>query len=179
MGLFDKLFKNKKEGDLPPTPKWKSNLKDNALRQILLSIELHEIEIAITDACKTYINKEHVDFTIGSLRREITNSGLTIQFLHEQLRTKKIMIIRFGINLLNKFDGQPIEEEYPIGESVPKSQRSKVVETYGVGIGFGIKYAIYLYFLENNPKGLIHFLEKERIPMAKKFCKTLEDLYKL
>ena len=26
MGLFDKLFKNKKEDDFPPTPKWKPNL---------------------------------------------------------------------------------------------------------------------------------------------------------
>ena len=143
-----------------------------------MSSELLEIEKAITDACNTYINKKFVDFTIGILRREITNSGLTIEFLQEQLRTRKIMVIKFGINLLNKLDGQPIEEEYPIGESVPKSQRPEVVATQGVGIGFGIKYVIYLYFLENNPKGLIHFLEKERIPKAKKFCHTLEDLYK-
>ena len=153
-------------------------MTDNAIKDILVSNELSEIEVAITNECETYINKDYIDFTISTLRREISNSGLTIEYIREELRLKKDSIIKLGIRILNALKDKPIDEEYPKGESVPKSQQPQVISSHGVGIGFGVKYAIYLDFLENKPKELIEYIKKERIPKASKFCRTLEKLYK-
>lgn len=152
-------------------------MTDDAIKALLLSQELSEIETAITGECETYINKDHIDFTIGSLRREINNSGLSIEYIREQLHSKKDSIIAFGIRFFDKFKNAPNEEEYPKGESVPKSQRPQVISSHGVGIGFGVKYSIYYDFLTNRPKELIDFVKKERIPKANKFCKTLSEFY--
>ena len=157
--------------------KRKLPMTDDAIKDLLLSPDLSEIETAITRECETYINKDHIDFTIGSLRREINNSGLSIEYIRKHLYSKKDSIITFGIRFLNRFKDAPIEEEYPKGESVPKSQRPQVISSHGVGIGFGVKYAIYYDFLINRPKELIDFVKKERIPKANKFCKTLKELY--
>ena len=150
---------------------------DNEIENILYSKELLEIETSIASQCKTYVNKEFVEFTIGILRREISNSGLTLDYIRQLLSLRKGSIIRFGIQLLNNLKGKPIEEEYPKGERVPKTNKPEIISSQGVGIGFGIKYAIYLDYLENRPKDLINYLTKERIPKANKFSKILGKLY--
>jgi len=152
-------------------------MTDRAIKEILISNELSEIEVAITKECKTYVNKEHIDFTIGVLRREIDNSGLTITYIREQLKLKKDSIIKLGIQLLKVLRDKPIEEEYPQGEEAPAREKTKTISSNGLGVGFGVKYAIYLDFLENNPNELPAYIKKERIPNAAKFAKTLAQLY--
>jgi hypothetical protein len=152
-------------------------MTDDEIRNILNSNELSEIEAYITSECKTYVNKEFIDFTIDILRREITNSGLAITYIEQQLVLKKDLIIKLGIKILKTLRNKPIEEEYPKGEEIPRNEKSKVITSHGVGIGFGVKYAIYLDFLENNPKELIQFIKKERIPNAEKFSKMLQKFF--
>ena len=158
-----------------------TNLKflvtDHEIEDILYSKELFEIEASIASHCKTYVNKKFVEFTIGILRREISNSGLTLDYIRQMLSLRKGSIIKFGVQILNNLKGKPIEEEYPKGERVPKSNKLEIISSQGVGIGFGIKYAIYLDYLENRPKELINYLTKERIPKANKFSKILDKLY--
>ena len=152
-------------------------MADNAIKEILSSNELSEIEVAITNECKTYVNKEHIDFTIGIVRREIANSDLTIDFIRKQLSLKKDAIIKLGIQILKAQRGKSYEEEYPKGEIPPEGGKTKIISSNGVGVGFGIKYAIYLDYLENKPKDLTEYLKKERIPYAAKFSKNLFELY--
>jgi hypothetical protein len=152
-------------------------MTDRAIKEILISNELSEIEVAITIECNTYVNKEYIDFAIGVVRREIDNSGLPITYIREQLKLKKGSIIKLGIQILKFARNKPIEEEYPQGEEPPASEKTKTVSSNGIGVGFGIKYAIYLDFLERNPKELPAYIKKERIPNAAKFAKTLTQLY--
>jgi len=152
-------------------------MTDNGIKAILISNELSEIEVAITNECESYVNKEHIDFTIGIVRREIANSDLTITFIREQLSLKKDAIIKLGIQILKALKGKAREEEYPKGEMPRGGGKTKIISSNGIGVGFGIKYAIYLYYLENKPKELTEYLKKERIPKAAKFSKTLVELY--
>lgn len=133
--------------------------------------------MTITNECETYVNKDYIDFTIAILRKEIENSGLTIEYIREQLLLKKKSIIKLGIQILNALKDKPIEEEYPKAQGIPGSKRPQIISSYGVGIGFGVKYAIYLDFLETKPKELIDYIKKEKIPKANKFYKTLQELY--
>ena len=153
-------------------------MTDNEIKELLISKDLSAIENDIALACNTYINKDFIDLTISSLRREISNSEISLNHIHQLLISKRDPIIKFGIRLYNTQKDAPLQEEYPVGEEIPKSQRPKVIASLGIGVGFGIKYAIYLHFLETNPNGLLDYLKKERIPKAQKFCKTLERIYK-
>ena len=152
-------------------------MTDKAIKTILTSAELTEIENAITKHSETYVNKEYIDFTVNILRGEIENSGLTIDYIRNQLLLKKTQIIKLGINILETLKNKPIEEEYPKGEEIPNSEKSIIISSHGIGIGFGIKYAIYLDFLENRPKELLDYIKKDRIPKADKFYKSLVKLY--
>ncbi len=152
-------------------------MTDSEIKEVLKSDELSQIEESITEVCKTYVNKEFIDFTIGVVRREITNSNLSLEYLKKQIAEKKESLIKFGIRFMLASKNAPIEEEYPEGEGVPRNERPKVISSQGFGIGFGIKYAIYLDFLENNPKELINYIKKERIPKAQKLNDLLIKLY--
>src|SRR4030095_8182992 len=146
-------------------------MTENEIKELLASNDLSVIEDDIALACNTYVNKSLMDFTIGILRREISNSEISLNHIHHLLRSKRDSIVKFGIRLYNSLKDGPIEEEYPVGEEIPKSERPKDIASLGMGVGFGIKYAIYLHFLETNPSELLAYLKKERIPRAQKFCK--------
>jgi hypothetical protein len=152
-------------------------MNDRAIREILISSELSEIEVAITDECNTYVNKEFIDISIGFIRREIDNSCLPISYIREQLKLKREKIIKLGIQILKYTREETLEEEYPGEEEPSEIEKTKIVSSNGIGIGFGIKYAIYLDFLESNPKELLTFIRKERIPNAAKFAQALAKLY--
>jgi len=152
-------------------------MTDNDIKELLNSKELSVIEDTVSGMCKMYVNKEFIDFTIGILRREISNSGLSLEYIRSYFRLKKDLIIKFGIKLNNTLKNTPLEEEYPAGEGIPKSEKSKVIASHGLGIGFSVKYAIYLHFLETNPNDLLDYIKKERIPKAQKFHNTLKEIY--
>ena len=117
-------------------------MTDKEIKYLLNSNELSEIETSIIGECRTYTNKEFNKFTIDILRREITNFGLKLEYLKQQLVLKKELIIKLGIQILNALKDQPIEEEYSNGEVLHKSERPKTIGSYGVSNGFGVKYAI-------------------------------------
>lgn len=156
-------------------------MNNNEIKNLLNSDELSVIEDEISSACKTYVNKEFIDQSIGILRRQISNSGLGLSNIHNQLISKRLSIIEFGIKFYSTSKvsiGSPIDEEYPKGEEIPKSLRSKVISSHGLGVGFGVVYAIYLHFLETDSNKLAEFLKKERIPNSDKYCKSLIKLFR-
>ncbi len=107
--------------------------------------------------------------------------GFELSNIQNQLISKRLSIIEFGIKFYSTSKvsiGSPIDEEYPRGEEIPKSLRSKVISSHGLGVGFGVVYAIYLHFLETDSNKLAEFLKKERIPNSDKYCKSLIKLYR-
>lgn len=154
-------------------------MNDRDIREILISSELSEIEVAIADECNTYVNKEFIDISIGFIRREVDNSCLPISYIREQLKLKKEKIIKLGIQIIKYTREEMIEEEYPEEEEPSEIEKTKIVSSNGIGVGFGIKYAIYLDFLESSPKELLTFIRKERIPNASKFAEALTKLYSM
>jgi hypothetical protein len=150
---------------------------DKEILQLMSGQMVSEIENKIATDVGSFVNREFVDFLVGSLRREIVNSGLAINYLRDKLNSDKGLLISFGIALLKSELGRPAKEEYPEGEE-PENLTDIVPEHQGMGVGFSIKYLIYLYFLENNKQiNLLEYLKKERIPYAKEFCTTLVDVY--
>jgi len=155
-------------------------MTDREVELLLKSEDLSFIETSIAKGCGTYVNKDHLDFTIGILRREIANSALGINSIKDLLRSKKDSIIKFGIDFYKTQAGEPHIEEYREGEEVNEDEKSNVLESHGLGIGFGIKYAIYFNFLENDMQDeLLNFLKAQRIPYAKDFAKTLNKVHNL
>jgi hypothetical protein len=114
-------------------------MKDSQIKDILCSNVLSNIEATIAANCKTFVNTEYIDFTINVVRREILNSGLTLDQIREKLTQKEEDIIRFGTQLLNEIQDKPIEEEYPKSEDVHQSERPAIIASHGIGNGFGIK----------------------------------------
>jgi hypothetical protein len=152
-------------------------MSDKEIKDLLNSDDLSIVEHEITDGCKTYVNKEFIDQSIGILRRVISNSGLTLADIYHLLSTKRETLVKFGIKLYKTLKRSPIDEEYPKGEEIPKSLRSKVIASHGLGIGFSVKYAIYLHFLETDLTRLSEYLKKERIPKSEIFSKSLIRIY--
>jgi hypothetical protein len=116
-------------------------MNNNEIKNLLNSDELSVIEDKISSACKTYVNKEFIDQSVSILRRQISNSGLGLTNIHNQLISKKLAVIEFGIKFYNTSklsEGSPIDEEYPKGEEIPKSLRSKVISSQGLGVCFGV-----------------------------------------
>jgi hypothetical protein len=152
-------------------------MTDGEIKDLLNSDTLSVIEDDISRACNTYVNRDFIEFTVGILRREITNSGLPFEYILQQLKLKRTSITQFGLRLFMTLKDSPLEEEYPQGEEIPKSALPKDITSHGLGTGFGVKYAIYLHFLETNPNGLLDYIKKERIPKAQQFYKTLQKVY--
>ena len=153
-------------------------MTDEEIMTLLQSQELSEVETSITAYCGSYVNKDVIDFLVGSLRQEIDNSGLTISYLREGIKSKKELLTIFGIGIIKHHVGKPHKQEYPEGEE-PDNPDESPGEPRGMAIGFAYKYLMYLHFLEdNNQNGLLEFIKKERIPYAKDFRETLNIIYK-
>ncbi|MCU4174494.1 hypothetical protein [Carboxylicivirga sp. N1Y90] len=80
--------------------------------------------------------------------------------------------------MYNEESKRELEEEYPKGEEMPKEDQSKIIESCGLGKGFGIKYSTFYYFLYlNDAKGLEDYLKKRGMPFAEKFKDRLVGYY--
>jgi hypothetical protein len=150
---------------------------DNEIRRVLTHPLLTEIEDAMAVDAGSYVNREFMDFAIDIVRREISHSGFTMAYLLNELSVCQERLIPFGCRLVAYALTSTPEDEYPDGE-VPDVIPNEPPVHRGMGVGFGIKYLIYLCFLDADRQAdLLAFLEKERIPYARKFQKVLCDLY--
>jgi hypothetical protein len=136
-----------------------------------------EKQIATELGLEVYSESKHI---IGNLKKkEIEQSMINIEILYSYFTQKKSELIKFGTLLYSGEKNVNDGEEYPKGESVPKSQRPVVLKSHGPGIGFGITYAIYFHFLSNDKlTDLGEYLKTRRIPHFKKFQSRLENYYK-
>ena len=86
-------------------------MTDSEIKELLNSDALSVIEDDISRACNTYVNRDFIEFTVGILRREITNSGLPFEYIQQQLKLKRTSITQFGLRLFMTLKDSALEEE--------------------------------------------------------------------
>lgn len=138
---------------------------------------VNEVEFKIARSLNLTVYSENKKILGKLIEEEIQISKIPKETLLNHFLKNKQHLIRFGINMYrHEFleDG----EEYPNGEELSKTEESQTISSCGLGIGFGITYAIYYHFLSNdNTLGLKEYLKLRRIPYHTKFLSRLIGYY--
>lgn len=138
---------------------------------LLTSDELAAVECPIAERRRLRILRDLASTTTSYLQAEVSVSGLTVAEIRKYLALHRSSLIAFGVRFLGDGDATKEEQEYPEGEEQDPDGAS---ETLGLGVGFGVKYAIYHNFLTNRSASDFRaFLKNRRIPKHTKFAKEL------
>ena len=139
------------------------------------SDELAAVECPIAEQCRLKIIRDLASTTTGHLQAEVSVSGMTVADITHYLALHRNHLVAFGVRFLGDKDATKEEQEYPDGEEQDGDDQS---ETMGLGVGFGVKYAIYHNFLSNRLSAEFRaFLKNRRIPKHTKFAKELERVF--
>ncbi|MBB3210641.1 hypothetical protein FHS27_006489 [Rhodopirellula rubra] len=137
-----------------------------------------DVETAIAAGIQMAICRDHLNTTANYTQAEISLSGLTIDQISSILRSDQSSLIDFGVRFLRDEEATEEVQEYPAGEEPDPDDVDETVTEHGLGVGFGITYAIYWHFLTNHTaKDFTEFLKKRRIPGARKFATDLRRIY--
>ncbi|MES2704097.1 MAG: hypothetical protein V4649_15760 [Bacteroidota bacterium] len=112
------------------------------VENLLQSVELQEIETEIARVTNCSIYESFI--LINLSKKEIIDSGFSIEKIISFIRTNKKMIINFGVKLLLS--------------DCPKM----------IGRGVSITYSIYLIFITEMREDFLAYLTIRRIPKPKK-----------
>jgi hypothetical protein len=136
---------------------------------LLHSDVLRTVEQAIaTEVGKTIVEDYSVICT-SYTQADMSVSGMTVAETEALLRVHRDGIIKFGIAFLRD------EEATTRREAQDSSER---VEVLGVGVGFGIKYAIYYNFLAHRSKAeFLAYLKNRRIGGPSRFARDLRRVF--
>jgi hypothetical protein len=152
-------------------------MTDKKIKKYLASEEIGFVENQIAEATNRFVNKEHLDFTVDIVKRDVSNSDFDFMTITKLISNSSDSLIKFGTLLINNTKTDKIEEEYPVGEEPEEHGKSVVIKDEGLGIGFSIQYAIYyLYLISRRIEDLKGYLKKSRIPKADKFAKELIEI---
>jgi hypothetical protein len=121
-------------------------MTDKKIKKYLASEEIRFVENQIAEATNRFVNKEHLDFTVDIVKRDVSNSDFDFKTI-KLISNSSDSLIKFGTLLLNNTKTDKIEEEYPVGEEHEEHKKSVVIRNEGLGIGFSIQYAIYYLYL--------------------------------
>lgn len=150
----------------------------NDVLALLLSGALADVESAIADRTQNTICRDYLKTTARLTQAEISLSGLSVDEISSILRDQHDSVIEFGIRFLQDEAATEDTQEYPEGEEPDPEDVDRVVANQGLGVGFGVTYAIYWHFLTNQAaKDFTEFLQKRRIPGARKFTTDLRRIH--
>jgi hypothetical protein len=142
---------------------------------LLHSDALHTVERAIASQVGSRIVENYSTACTSYTQAEMSVSGLTVDEIESLLLTHRDRIIALGVRILRDEAATRGVEEHPEGE---EQEPPEVIETLGLGTGFGIKYAIYYNFLAHRtPAEFAAFLKNRRIPHAARFARELRRLF--
>ena len=142
---------------------------------LLHSDALRAIEEAIAAAVGSRIVEDFSSTSTSCTQADMSVSGMTSAETESLLRSHRDRIIKFGIALLHNDAASDEGEEFPEGEDQDPSES---VEVHGLGVGFGIKYAIFFNFLANRtPAELRAYLKNRRIPHHARFARGLRLVF--
>jgi len=142
---------------------------------LLQSDELAAVETPVAAHRHLRILRDLESSTTSSVQAEVSVSGMTVSDIRNYLVAHRDRLIAFGIRFLGDADATRDEQEYPEGEEQEADGESEVL---GMGVGFGVKYAIFHNFLANRtPAEFRAFLKNRRIPKHTQFAKELARVF--
>ena len=153
-------------------------LDDKTIGEILLGPELARVENEIGRLTNQCVIRDHLNFTIGILKRDLTNSGLGLETVLEIVIDESEKLIEFAVEFLLDDRSKKHEEELAAVEEPNDVDEGVVVSSEGLGFGFALQYAIRYHFLKAGKIAhLTDFLKKNRIPHPQKFARKLQEIY--
>jgi hypothetical protein len=143
---------------------------------LLASEHVRSVERAIAAEVGMNIFEDYSVVSTSHLLVAIGASGMTPSDIKVLLQDRRDQIVAFGVRLLRDLAVNSDDEDvYPEGEE--QDPPGKVVSE-GLGIGFGVTYAIYYNFLANRtPAELRAFLRGRGIEYHSSFSQDLRRLF--
>jgi hypothetical protein len=144
--------------------------------QVLLhSDSLRVVEQAIAAAVGSRIVEDYSSTCTTYTQSDLSVSGMTVVQTEALLVSHRDQIIKFGVAFLGEQSPTVDVEEFPDGE---EQDPSETTDVHGLGLGFGIKYAIFYNFLAHRtPAELRAYLKNRRIPDQAKFAWDLRHVF--
>ena len=146
--------------------------------KLLNSESLRAVEDPIAIVVGRNIIKDQSTASLTYILADISVSGMSAEDMDVFLLGNREMLIKFGTHFYKDELAGENDEEFPEGEEIGTDDASQTVKILGLGMGFGIKLAIYYNFLAN--RGLDEFFEylkNRRIPHYRKFAQKLERIF--
>jgi hypothetical protein len=142
---------------------------------LLHSAALRAIEQAIAAAVGSRIVEDYSSSSTSYTQADMSVSGMTVAQTEAVLVSHRDQLIRFGVAFLRDEAATADAEEFPEGE---EQDPCEMVEVHGLGVGFGIKYAIFYNFLAHRtPAEFRAYLKNRRIPHHAKFARELRRVF--
>jgi hypothetical protein len=142
---------------------------------LLRSDALRAVEQAIASEVGSRIVETYSTSSTNYTQADLSVSGMTVTETETLLVAHRDQIIKFGVAFLRDEAATDDSEEYPEGE---EQDPSETVEVQGLGVGFGIKYAIFYNFLANRtPAEFRAYLKNRCIPHQAKFARELRRVF--
>ena len=142
---------------------------------LLRSDALRAVEQSIAVAVGSHILEDSTIASTTRIQGDLSVSGMTIAETESLLLAQRDQIIRFGIAFLRDEAATDTTEEFPEGE---EQDPPKIVSVLGLGVGFGISYAIFYNFLaRRTPAEFRAYLSNRRIPHQARFARELRRVF--
>jgi hypothetical protein len=142
---------------------------------LLRSDPLRAVEQAIAAAVIMRIVEDYSSASTSATQADMSVSGMTIADTASLLVSRRDQLIKFGVALLRDEAATDDAEEFPDGE---QQDSPKTVEVQGLGVGFGIKYAIFYNFLaRRTPAEFRAYLKNRRISQHARFAQELRRVF--
>ena len=142
---------------------------------LLHSDALRAVEQAIASEVGSQIVEDYSTASTTYTQADMSVSGMTVAETEAFLLAHRDQIIKFGVAFLRDEAATDDAEEYAEGE---EQDPSETVEVHGLGVGFGIKYAIFYNFLAYRaPAEFRAYLKNRRIPHHTRFARELRRVF--
>jgi hypothetical protein len=142
---------------------------------LLRSEALRSVEQAIASEVGSSIVEDYSTTCTSYTQADLSVSGMTVAGTETLLVAHRDQLIKFGVAFLRDEAATDDSEEYPEGE---EQDPSGTVEVHGLGVGFGIKYAIFYNFLaQRTPAEFRAYLKNRRIPHHARFARELRRVF--
>lgn len=142
---------------------------------LLHSDALRAVEQAIASKVGSRIVEDYSTACTTYTQADMSVSGMTVAETESLLLAHRDQIITFGVAFLRDEAATDDSEECAEGE---EQNPSETVEVHGLGVGFGIKYAIFYNFLAHRvPAEFRAYLKNRRIPHHTRFMRDLRRVF--
>ncbi len=142
---------------------------------LLRSDTLRAVEQIIAAAVGSRIVEDYSSTWTSFTQADMSVSGMTVAETQSLLVAHRDQIIEFGVAFLRDEAAADDSEEFPEGQEQDPSETGAV---HGLGVGFGIKYAIFYNFLAHRtPAELRAYLKNRRIPHHARFARDLRRVF--